>query len=58
MYVIRKRIKISPESQFIYLLIIMLCPTSQLIATLYEEHRHRDGFLYIKYAVNLLLITK
>ena len=51
MYVIRKRIKISPEKS-IYLFIDnhVMPATSQLIATLYEEHRHRDGFLYIKYA--------
>jgi len=51
MYVIRKRIKISPEKS-IYLFIDnhIMPATSQLIYQLYTEHKCDDGFLYIKYA--------
>ena len=51
MYVIRKRIKISPDKS-IYLFIDnhVMPATSQLISQLYTEHKDEDGFLYIKYA--------
>ena len=51
MYVIRKRIKISPDKS-IYLFIDnhVMPATSQLISQLYTEHKDDDGFLYIKYA--------
>ena len=51
MYVIRKRIKLTPEKS-IYLFVDnhVMPATSQLISTIYNEHHNRDGFLYITYA--------
>lgn len=51
MYVIRKRIKITPDKS-IYLFIDnhVMPATGQLISQLYHEHKDEDGFLYIKYA--------
>ena len=51
MYVIRKRIKISPEKS-IYLFVdnTVMPATAQLLSALYEEHKDQDGFLYITYA--------
>ena len=51
MYVIRKRINISPEKS-IYLFVnnTVMPATAQLISALYEEHKDKDGFLYIMYA--------
>jgi GABA(A) receptor-associated protein len=51
MYVIRKRIKISPEKS-IYLFVnnTVMPATAQLLSALYEEHKDKDGFLYITYA--------
>ena len=51
MYVIRKRIKLTPEKS-IYLFVnnTVLPATSQLIGTIYSEHHNSDGFLYITYA--------
>ena len=51
MYVIRKRIKISPDKS-IYLFIDnhIMPATAQLISILYNEYKNEDGFLYITYA--------
>lgn len=51
MYVIRQRIKLSHEKS-IYLFVNnnVLPPTCGLINIIYEKHKNRDGFLYIKYA--------
>ena len=51
MYVIRKRIKISPDKS-IYLFIDnhIMPATAQLISILYNEYKNDDGFLYITYA--------
>ena len=51
MYVIRKRIKITPDKS-IYLFIDnhVMPATGQLLSQLYYEHKDEDGFLYIKYA--------
>jgi len=51
MYIIRRRLKLSPEKS-IYLFInnAVMPATSQLLITLYDEHVDNDGFLYIKYA--------
>lgn len=51
MYVIRKRIKIDPEKS-IYLFVAnkSMPATAQFIKRLYEEHKDKDGFLYISYA--------
>jgi GABA(A) receptor-associated protein len=50
MYVIRKRIRISPEKS-IYLFVenMGLVPTSMEIQHVYEQSQDKDGFLYINY---------
>jgi|SRR6056300_14197 GABA(A) receptor-associated protein len=50
MYVIRKRIHISPEKS-IYLFVenLGLVPTSLHIQQVYDQAQDKDGFLYIKY---------
>ena len=51
MYVIRKRIKLSPEKS-LYLFVdgTNMVPTSQLIKHIYQEFSSPDNFLYIMYA--------
>jgi GABA(A) receptor-associated protein len=50
MYVIRKRMKLSPEkSIFLFLGDNNLAPCSALLGTLYHEYKEKDGFLYITY---------
>ena len=50
MFVIRKRIKLSPEkSIFLFVNDTNLVPTAALLSQVYEEHHDQDGFLYITY---------
>ncbi|KAI8869086.1 autophagyrelated protein putative [Ramicandelaber brevisporus] len=49
-YVIRKRIKLSPEAALIIFVNNKMPPTAALMSAVYEEHKSEDGFLYIKYA--------
>eukprot|EP00698_Gefionella_okellyi_P004947 TRINITY_DN14569_c0_g1_i1.p1 TRINITY_DN14569_c0_g1~~TRINITY_DN14569_c0_g1_i1.p1 ORF type:complete len:121 (+),score=29.68 TRINITY_DN14569_c0_g1_i1:216-578(+) len=49
-YVIRKRIKLTPEKAIFLFVNNVLPPTAQLMSTLYEEHKDEDGFLYITYS--------
>ncbi len=53
-YVIRKRIKLSPEKAIFIFVDEVLPPTAALMSSIYEEHKDEDGFLYITY-VRLLL---
>lgn len=49
-YIIRKRIKLTPE-QAIFIFVNNTLPrTADLISTLYDQHRDDDGFLYIVYS--------
>lgn len=48
-YIIRKRIKISPEKAIFTFINGKLEPTSKLISTIYDENKDKDGFLYISY---------
>ena len=50
-YIIRKRIKLNHE-QAIFLFVgdNMMPPATALMATLYEEYKSKDGFLYAVYA--------
>jgi len=50
MYVIRKRMKLSPEkSIFLFLGENNLAPCSALLGTLYHTYKEDDGFLYVTY---------
>jgi len=49
-YVIRKRIKLSPEKAIFIFVNNVLPPTATLMSQIYEEHKSDDGFLYITYS--------
>ena len=50
MYVIRKRIQITPDkSIFMFVENFGMAPTSYTIKQIYEEAKDKDGFLYVKY---------
>jgi GABA(A) receptor-associated protein len=47
-YVIRKRISLSPEKALFMFINNIIPPTSALLSTVYEEQKDLDGFLYTK----------
>ena len=49
-YVIRKRIRLSPEKAIFIFVNGVLPPTAALMSAVYEEHKDADGFLYIQYS--------
>ncbi len=49
-FVIRKRIKLSPEKAIFIFINNVLPPTGASMLTVYEEHKDEDGFLYITYS--------
>ncbi len=49
-YVIRKRIKLSPEKAIFIFVNDMLPPTAALMSTIYEQNKDVDGFLYVIYS--------
>ncbi|KAI8465593.1 MAG: autophagy protein [Monoraphidium minutum] len=49
-YVIRKRIKLSPEKAIFIFISNVLPPTAALMPSVYEDHKDDDGFLYITYS--------
>ena len=53
-YVIRKRIKLSPEKAIFIFVDEVLPPTAALMSSIYEEHKDEDGFLYITYVATRL----
>jgi hypothetical protein len=55
-YVIRKRIKLSPEKAIFIFVDEVLPPTAALMSSIYEEHKDEDGFLYITYVVPCLVL--
>lgn len=57
-YVIRKRIKLSPEKAIFIFVDEVLPPTAALMSSIYEEHKDEDGFLYITYAQPVLDFPK
>lgn len=50
MYVIRKRIKVSPEQAIFLFVENVLPPSPALLADVYEDHKDEDGFLYLTYS--------
>lgn len=54
-YVIRKRIKLSPEKAIFIFVDEVLPPTAALMSSIYDEHKDEDGFLYITYVITLRL---
>ncbi|XAR53794.1 hypothetical protein NMG60_11022477 [Bertholletia excelsa] len=49
-YVIRKRIKLSPEKAIFVFVKNMLPPSAALMSAMYEDNKDEDGFLYITYS--------
>ncbi|KNE71069.1 hypothetical protein AMAG_15321 [Allomyces macrogynus ATCC 38327] len=50
-YVIRKRIRLSPEKAlFIFVNNGTLPPSAALMSLIYDQHKDEDGFLYITYS--------
>ena len=49
-YIIRKRVKLTPEKAIFIFINDVLPPTSTLMGDIYNEHKNEDGFLYITYA--------
>jgi hypothetical protein len=56
-YVIRKRIKLSPEKAIFIFVDEVLPPTAALMSSIYDQHKDEDGFLYIT-CVPFVLFTK
>ena len=46
-YVIRKRIKLSPEKAIFIFVDEVLPPTAALMSSIYEEHKDEDGYVVI-----------
>jgi len=49
-YVIRKRLKLKPETAIFILVGTTYPSTATEMSALYEEHKSDDGFLYLKYS--------
>lgn len=49
-YVIRKRIKLTPEQAIFVFVNNNIPSTSALVSQLYKEHKDDDGFLYLLYS--------
>lgn len=50
LYVIRKRIKLSPSKALFIFINDKILPVSSQMYNIYDEHKDEDGFLYITYA--------
>lgn len=57
-YVIRKRIKLSPEKAIFIFVDEVLPPTAALMSSIYEEHKDEDGFLYITYVACSVILFR
>lgn len=50
MYIVRKRIKLEPEKSLYFFINGTVMPASAtLVSVLYEDHKDKDGFLYVTY---------
>jgi GABA(A) receptor-associated protein len=49
-YVIRKRIKLSPDKAIFVFVNCVLPSASDLLSTIYDTHKDSDGFLYVTYS--------
>ena len=50
MYIIRKRMKMPPEKALFVFVKNHIPMQSILLSSLYDEHKDKDGFLYMNYA--------
>ncbi|GMY09882.1 autophagy-related protein 8C-like [Fagus crenata] len=49
-YVVRKRIKLSPEKAIFIFVKNILPPTAAMMSAIYEENKEEDGFLYMTWS--------
>ncbi len=59
-YVIRKRIKLSPEKAIFIFVDEVLPPTAALMSSIYEEHKDEDGYVsphFFSYSDSPWLLT-
>ena len=50
MYIVRQRIKLSPEKSLYFFINDTVMPaTATLVSAMYEDYKDKDGFLYITY---------
>ncbi|GMG98683.1 hypothetical protein Nepgr_000523 [Nepenthes gracilis] len=49
-YVVRKRIKLSPEKAIFIFVKNFLPPSAAMMSAIYEENKEDDGFLYMTYS--------
>jgi len=49
-YVIRKRINVNPEQAIFMFIKNVLPPSAALMSEVYDDHKDKDGFLYITYS--------
>lgn len=49
-YVIRKRLKLPAEKAIFLFVNGSIPPTAAMLNTVYEQHKDKDGFLYISYS--------
>ncbi|KAI9475705.1 MAG: light chain 3 [Benjaminiella poitrasii] len=49
-YVIRKRIKLSPEKAIFIFVNGILPPVSESMVVIFDKYKNEDGFLYIQYS--------
>ncbi|XP_021766869.1 autophagy-related protein 8C-like [Chenopodium quinoa] len=49
-YVVRKRVNLSPEKAIFVFVKNILPPTAALMSTIYEDNKDEDGFLYMTYS--------
>lgn len=56
-YVIRKRIKLSPEKAIFIFVDEVLPPTAALMSSIYEEHKDEDGYVLCFPSLPLHAIT-
>jgi GABA(A) receptor-associated protein len=56
-YVIRKRIKLSPEKAIFIFVDEVLPPTAALMSSIYEEHKDEDGYLSLFPPLHLLIVV-
>jgi GABA(A) receptor-associated protein len=50
LYVIRKRLKLPAEKAVFLFVDGKIPPTTALLSTMYEQHKDKDGFLYMCYS--------
>ena len=49
-YIIRRRIKLDPQTAIFIFVNNSLPPTAEILSNLYEKEKDKDGFLYIFYS--------